>query len=243
MSVPKTLCEPIQLTPSLIIVPSLFRSTSSSARNTGISQTMRTRFLALLYLCTLSFNSWPAMFQADPLQHMPSSPAASAFLLVASEQMTDPRFRKTVILVTQHGDTGPIGGIVNRPQAITLDKIFPAYPAAKDLSLFYGGPVNPEQVFYLVRSGEAVAGALTISSNIFLGYDMPALDELLTGKRHYTDLRVMHGMASWAPGQLEYEIKLGEWLVMPVDEAVIFDRPPAGMWQELYYRTNSAQEF
>ena len=243
MSVPKTLCEFIRLTSSLKIVPNPFRSTSSSARNTDINQTMRTRFLALLCLCTLSFNSWPVMLQADPLEQMPSSPAASAFLLVASEQMADPRFRKTVILVTQHGDTGPIGVIVNRPQAITLDKIFPAYPAAKDLSLFYGGPVNPGQVFYLVRGGEAVAGALTISSNIYLAYDMPTLDELLNGKRRYTDLRVMHGVASWAPGQLEYEIKLGAWLVMPVDEAVIFDRSPAGMWQELHYRTNRPQEF
>jgi putative transcriptional regulator len=220
-----------------------FRSTSSSTHYTGISQTMRTRFLALLCLCTLSFNSWPGIFQTDLLEQMPSSPAATAFLLVASERMADTRFRKTVIVVTRHGDAGPIGVIVNRPQAITLAKIFPAYPAGKDLSLFYGGPVNPGQVFYLVRGGAAVAGALAISSNIYLAYDMPALDELLNGKRRYTDLRVMHGVASWAPGQLEYEIKLGVWRVMPVDEAAIFDRPPAGMWQELYYRTNRAQEF
>ena len=84
-------------------------------------------------------------------------------------------------------------------------------------------------------------GALTVSSNIYLAYDIPTLGELLNGKRPQKDLRVMHGLASWAPGQLEYEIKLGSWYVMPFDEAVIFDHPPAEIWQELYSRANSIE--
>ena len=147
--------------------------------------------------------------------------------------MADPRFSDTVILVTMHGNTGPIGVIVNRPQDITLDKIFPAYPAAKEFSLFYGGPVYPKQISYLVRGADAVEGALAISGNIYLAYDASLLGELLNGKRNYTGLRVMHGLASWAPGQLEYEIIRGDWIVMPLDDAVIFDRPPAEMWREL----------
>jgi putative transcriptional regulator len=198
---------------------------------------MFTRFRFLIFLCLLLAGNWPVMLHADQSEQTTSEP--SSFLLVASRQMPDPRFRKTVLVVTRHGNTGPIGVIVNRPQDIKLDKIFPAYPAAKELSLFYGGPAYPRQVCYLVRGGEAVAGALTISSNIYLAYDMPTLDELLNGKRHYKDLRVMHGLASWAPGQLEYEIKLGSWYVMPLDEAVIFDHAPAEMWQELYNRANS----
>ena len=170
---------------------------------------------------------------------MPQEPAVSSFLLVASKQMNDPRFRKTVLVVTSHGNTGPIGVIVNRPQDIKLDKIFPDYPKAKDYSLFYGGPAYPGQISYLVRGGEAMEGALTISSDTYLAYDTQTLEELLNGKRRHKDLRVMHGFASWAPGQLEFEIRRGGWYVLPLDEAVIFDRPPAQMWQELYNRVNS----
>ena len=65
------------------------------------------------------------------------------------------------------------------------------------------------------------------------------LRELLNGKRRYKNLRVIHGLASWAPGQLEYEIRCGGWYVLPLDEAAIFDHPPAQMWQELYNRANS----
>jgi len=147
--------------------------------------------------------------------------------------MADPRFRQTVILVTRHGHTGPIGVVINRPQGIKLDMIFPAIPAAKEFSLFDGGPVYPKQISYLVRGADAVEGALKVSRNIYLAYDSTVLGEFLNGKRRYKGLRVMHGLASWAPGQLEYEINRGDWLVMPIDETVIFDRPPAEMWQEL----------
>lgn len=194
---------------------------------------MRTRLRLLLFLGSLFISSWPDVLHADQPEQMPHSPESSSFLLVASQQMADPRFRQTVILVTKHGNTGPIGVIINRPQDITLDMIFPAYPAAKDFNLFNGGPAYPKQISYLVRGADAVEGVLTISGNIYLAYDVSLLGELLNGKRHYTGLRVMHGLASWAPGQLEYEIKLGDWFVMPLDEAVIFDRPPAEMWQEL----------
>ena len=200
---------------------------------------MFTRFRILIFLCPLLAGSLPAMLHADQPEQTPQTSAPSSFLLVASKQMADPRFRKTVLVVTRHGHTGPIGVIVNRPQDIKLDKIFPDYPKAKELSLFFGGPTYLKQISYLVRGGKAVAGALMISSNIYLAYDMPTLDELLNGKRPYKDLRVMHGLASWAPGQLEYEIKLGSWYVMPLDEAVIFDHAPAEMWQELYNRANS----
>lgn len=204
-----------------------------------VNQAMRARCHHLLFFGALFFSSWPVLLLADQLEPMPHESASSSILLVASQQMPDPRFRQTVLLVTRHGNAGPIGVILNRPEDITLDKMFPDYPAVKEFTLFYGGPVYPNQVSYLVRGGEAVKGTLTVSKDIYLANDMSVLDELLSGKRHYKDLRVMHGLASWAPGQLEYEINQGGWYVMPLDEAVIFDRPPAEMWQEMYNRANS----
>ena len=202
-------------------------------------QIMLTRFRFQILIGALIVSSWPALLYADQPEQGPQEQTSSSLLLVANKQMGDPRFRKAVLLVTRHGNAAPIGVIVNRPLDVTLDKLLPDFPAAKDFTLFYGGPVYPKQISYLVRGGEAVTGALTISGGISLAYDMPILGELLSGKRHYKDLRVMHGLASWAPGQLEKEIKKGGWYVMPLDEAVLFDHPPAQMWQELYIRATS----
>ncbi len=184
-------------------------------------------------LVLLFVGSWPDALRANQIEQAPPTLSSSSFLLVASQQIADPRFRQTVILVTRHGNTGPIGVILNRPQDITLDKIMPDFAEAKNFNLFDGGPVYPDQISYLVRGADTVKGALTITVNTYLAYDAALLGELLNGKKHYTGLRVMHGLASWAPGQLEYEIKRGDWFVMPLDEAVLFDRPPAEMWQEL----------
>jgi len=205
-------------------------------------QTMRTQFLCLLSIGTLLFGGWSTLLHAEAPEKLPEASDTPAFLLVASQHMADPRFRKTVLLVTRHGRSGPIGVIVNRPEKVTLDKMLPEYPDAKKFSLFNGGPVFPAQVSYIVRGGDAVENALTISSDIYLAYDMPILGELLGGKRRYKDLRVMHGLASWAPGQLEYEIKLGDWNTLPIDDAVIFNMPPAKMWQELHDRATRYHE-
>ena len=198
---------------------------------------IRTR---LLYLGALLFCIWPVTLHAYPVEKMPRVLVpSSSFLLVANQQMTDPRFRKTVLLVTRHGKSGPLGIILNRKQNMTLDSIFPNNPSASKFNLFTGGPVYPQQISYLVRGSEAVAGSLTISSDVYLAYDMTVLDELLTGKRSYSGLRVVHGMASWAPGQLENEISRGGWFVMPLDIELIFDSPPEDMWQELQRRSKS----
>jgi putative transcriptional regulator len=189
-----------------------------------------------LFFCTLLLGGWPSWTFADPVEPMPQARESASIFLVASQQLTDPRFRQTVLLLTRHGRAGPIGIIVNRPEAITLDKVFPEHPEAAQHSLFYGGPVLPEQISYLVRGATPVPGALNIANDISLAYDLPALDEFLNGKRNYKNLRVMHGLASWAPVQLEHEIKRGDWIVLPFDETALFDRPPEKLWQELHDR-------
>ncbi len=199
-----------------------------------MDQAMDKRLNVLLLLVAVFAGIWPNLLHAEQSVQMPHALPSNSFLLVASGQMADPRFRKTVILVTRHGNTGPIGVIVNRQLEVTLDKIFTdSSPSARNLHLFYGGPTYSKQISYLVRGTDDVKGALTVSAGVQLAYDLPLLGELLDGKRVYTGLRVMHGLAAWAPGQLEIEIEQGSWFVMPFNEAVIFDQSPEGMWQAL----------
>jgi putative AlgH/UPF0301 family transcriptional regulator len=168
----------------------------------------------------------------------PSTPSysPSAFLLVASQQMADPRFQQTVLVVTRHGKTGPVGIVINRPEDVMLDEVFPAFPAAKKIPVLNGGPVYPGQLSYLVRGAESGSNTLRVSNDTWLGYDTAVLQEMLEGKKPYKDMRVAHGMASWAPGQLEYEIKRGDWTMMPMDDTLIFDAPVKTLWDNLNRR-------
>ncbi len=202
---------------------------------------MFSRFRFLLFLGALLFGGWPASLLANvpvqplkpPPQLPPQKPSTSSFLLIASHKLKDTWFRESVVLATQTGHRGPVGIIINRPQDITLDKIFPVYPAARDFRLFAGGPVNPGQISYLFRSNEAVAGALKVSEHTYIANDMTLLRELLSGARAHNGLRVAKRLAGWAPGQLENEIAHGDWYVLPINDTIIFDRPVADIWPEL----------
>ena len=173
---------------------------------------------------------------------IPSPPAAPdkagspSILLVASKQLTHPAFHESVVLVTRHGRGVPIGIIINRPQNIPLNRIFPSIPEAEGLLLHDGGPVARGQISFLFRGGEMPADTIRVAEETYLAHKQVLLGELLTGKRTHRGLRVVNGFAAWAEGQLENEISRGDWHVLPVDTEILFEHPAETLWPTLYRR-------
>ena len=48
-------------------------------------------------------------------EEAPARPSLTGQLLVAAPSMSDPRFERTVILIVQHGLTGAVGIVINKP--------------------------------------------------------------------------------------------------------------------------------
>lgn len=156
-------------------------------------------------------------------------------LLVATENISDPRFQESVILLVQHDATGTIGLIVNKPLSVSVDHVLPLLPEdlPGDQPLFYGGPVSPG-TSWVIFSGEKPAGdAMTIMPGIHLG-----ISNKLFGSRDFrpdhNKVRILTGYAGWAPGQLETEFRRGDWVVMPARQADIFDADPDSLWDKLH---------
>jgi len=196
---------------------------------------MATRYRPV-YLLGLLLYLWPGLLLADaPVQPPPPSFPPS-FFLVASPRLSHTWFSESVVLVTRIGERGPIGIMVNRPRELLLDQIFPGYPSAKGMRLFMGGPVNVNQVSYLFRGDGANTKSVKVSEHLFFATSKSLLGDLLGGAREFSGLRVVNGLAVWAPGQLENEIARGDWFVLPTDEVMIFDHPIEKMWLELLHR-------
>src|SRR5262245_44875640 len=53
---------------------------------------------------------------------------APAVFLVAKEDLQDPNFVHSVVLVVFPKDAGPLGVILNRPVPLTLKEVFPEEP-------------------------------------------------------------------------------------------------------------------
>ena len=96
--------------------------------------------------------------------------SGSSIFLVASTQMSDPRFARAVLLVTRHGRSPPLGVIINRQLDATLGSVFPKLPKnAAARHLFFGGPVAPTSLTFLFRSAAGSDDAIAVSKDVHLG--------------------------------------------------------------------------
>lgn len=164
-------------------------------------------------------------------------PDSGSVLLVAADEMLDPRFRQAVVLVTRHGRSrSPIGVIFNRAFEVSVEQVLPGMPQAAQHRLHYGGPVGQGQIVFLLRGESAPGGAIAVGEHLFLSSHVGSLLQLLAAPTPASHLRVFKGFASWAPSQLESEIGRGDWYVLPVDADTLFGDPLDGLWLKLWRR-------
>jgi putative transcriptional regulator len=174
------------------------------------------------------------------LAGMESAPSlvAKGVLLVASPSLEDPNFRQAVVLVVEHGPGGTVGLILNRSTNVLLSKALPDITALKGTShrLFAGGPVEPSRFLLLFRLKEAPADARSVFDGVYLGRTPGVLERIITQTKPAESFRAFAGFAAWAPRQLEAEMLLGAWGILPPDSTGIFDKDPATFWQDCLSR-------
>ena len=199
--------------------------------------------LALMTVSPASPSSWIAAAVASragsdaPLAQSRQSLAGQ--LLVATEQLGDPRFARTVVYLARHDATGTQGLIVNRPlREVPIAELLRRLGVDEtgvtgNIRLHYGGPVEPASGWLLHTGEYATAGTDRVAPDVALTPLTPrssVLGEIGRGggPRRYLFLL---GYAGWAPGQLEAEIDSGAWITVSADEALLFDDDYARKWE------------
>ena len=164
------------------------------------------------------------------------SDALRGRLLVATPNLGDPNFERTVVRVLEHGDEGALGVVLNRPSGLDLAEPLPEWAgaAAHPPVIFIGGPVAPSAAVCLARA--AVGGAEgwepllgrvgTMDLDIDPDQAIPRLEEI----------RVFAGYAGWGPGQLESEIATGGWFVVDADASDPLSPAPEELWSAVLRR-------
>lgn len=162
-------------------------------------------------------------------------------LLVASDELRDPRFVRSVIYVVHHGATGAMGLIVNRPIGeASLSELLEQ--AGLDntgikgtIRVHFGGPVEPRQGFVLHTADYKIEGTEVIEGGIAITARSEILRAIGTGTGPRQSLFAL-GYAGWAPGQLEAEIKAGAWEIVPADTSLVFDENAETKWERAIAR-------
>jgi putative transcriptional regulator len=158
-------------------------------------------------------------------------------LLVATPEMTDPRFVETVIFVVKHNSEGTLGLVINRPLAKgPIEDLLKGFGAnskgAKgEIIVHYGGPVGTNQGFLLHTEDAVLDSSIRVKGGTAVTSDAKLIEAISHGKGPKQFL-FMLGYAGWAPGQLEAELKANAWYVVPGDKALIFGKDAEKKWHQ-----------
>ncbi|MGI8888082.1 MAG: YqgE/AlgH family protein [Nocardioidaceae bacterium] len=158
-------------------------------------------------------------------------------LLIATPQLADPNFDRTVILILDHDADGAIGVVINRPMELPLHAVLPQWAdtVANPAMLFSGGPVSRESALAVgmsVGAGPA-AGFQPLTADYGL-VDLDAEPGDVSGD--LAGLRVFSGYAGWGDDQLKAEIDEGSWFVVSALASDLITPEPETLWRTILRR-------
>ncbi len=172
--------------------------------------------------------------EPDPFSVLP----AKGKFLVASRNLSDPRFQESVVLIIDYGAKGAAGLIINRPTKVMLAEILPSVPSLKKRAdvVYYGGPVEGHRMLLLIRSDNKPKESGHVFGNVYISASKSTLDSVIGLNRPAKQFRMYAGYAGWSAGQLEQEVSRGDWLIVRADASSIFDKKSSEVWRELFRR-------
>ena len=173
------------------------------------------------------------------VSHAQRMSSDAPMLLIASPQLADPNYQRTVVLVAPIGAGHHLGVIVNRPTPLALAALFPDHEASKKVvePVFSGGPMGANALLAAIVADEAPGpGAARLAKGLFLTADARIIDAVI--ERAPASARYFIGHVLWREGELAAELAQGAWRDEPISEQVV-QKNPASLWEELWVRATT----
>ena len=152
--------------------------------------------------------------------------------LISAPHLTD-IFRRSVIYLVEHNESGSVGFVLNKPMKYNIDEViedFPEFPS----KVFLGGPVQTELVNFLHKTPDKIEGGYEIQNGIYWGGNFENLKIMAEANSiNPKDFRFFVGYAGWSPNQLEDELKENSWYVADANKDFIFSSEPEKLWQNI----------
>ena len=160
-------------------------------------------------------------------------------ILIAKPFLHDGFFRRAVILLAEHNDSGSVGFVMNRPASIKLQDLLTNLKEA-DFPVFLGGPVSQDQLFFVHRYGEQINGSLPIGDGYFWNGDYSDLIQLIRkGNIKSSGIKFFVGYSGWGEGQLQDELQSDSWIVSDANYKNLMREASNEIWGEELKRIGS----
>ncbi|MCY3506895.1 MAG: YqgE/AlgH family protein [Chloroflexi bacterium] len=159
-------------------------------------------------------------------------------LLVATPNIEDPNFWRTVVLLCAHDKEGAFGLVLNHAMnGETVAGHLPEWDghAVAPAVLFRGGPVSTASVFAMATGDDMPVDRWGLRIAPGLGLVDPG-----KGPDHFEGrlgrMRFFAGYAGWGAGQLEGEIATHGWFIVDALPDDPFADTPADLWRDVLRR-------
>ncbi len=146
---------------------------------------------------------------------MTSQKPTKGVLLVAEPSIIgDVSFNRAVVLLAEYNENGSVGFILNKPLQYELKDFIPEIDSS--IPVYNGGPVDQDNLYFIHRIPELIPDSIEISNGIFWGGDFNEILKLLQDdKLKETEIRFFLGYSGWTNNQLEQELLVNSWVVVP----------------------------
>lgn len=160
--------------------------------------------------------------------------------LIATPEMDDDYFDRTVIYICEHNQSGAMGLIINTPTDLSVLELLTRMDFQmakqrdynKDQMVLSGGPVSQDRGFILhTKTEQEFLHSYKVVDNIMLTTSGDVLDTL--GKENAPEkFLVCLGCATWKADQLEEEIARNYWIYSEANEKTLFETSYLERWVE-----------
>lgn len=151
-------------------------------------------------------------------------------ILIAEPFLEGKYFSRSVIFMVEHDEKGSIGFVLNKPMAYSASDLVTEL-AGVNFPVYVGGPVEPNQLYYLHNHPE-LEDALPIADGIYWGGDFTALVQMLKeGSILPDEIRFFAGYSGWDGGQLERELEENTWMVGDITSIDFFRMDNNSLWE------------
>ncbi|WP_457590170.1 YqgE/AlgH family protein [Gordonia aurantiaca] len=161
-------------------------------------------------------------------------------LLIASTDLVEPTFARTVVYIIEHNEGGSLGVILNRMSQTAVHNLLPRWTdlAASPRALYVGGPVKQDAALCLgvMKHGvdvedhpalRPVDGRVVL---VDLDADPESLEPFLEG------VRIFAGYAGWGIGQLDGELDQFSWMLASALPRDVLAPPATDVWFDVLRR-------
>lgn len=175
-----------------------------------------------------------------PWDEDPTQRVRPGTLLIASTDLIEPTFARTVVYIIEHNEEGSLGVVLNRMSQTAVHNLLPRWTdiAASPRALYVGGPVKQDAALCLgvCKHGvdvEAHPALRPVDGRVVLvdlDADPESLENLLEG------VRIFAGYAGWGAGQLDDELDRFSWMLASALPRDVLAPPGTDVWFDVLRR-------